>query len=174
MTTPIRNNERSILELITTYQCESRVNRVLSQFDDKTAPWFAEVAVIDNDTSVLTLQNSKKSIDELAPLAKRYGVILTRLFSTTKFNLSAIFKAVYTKELDKGYQHVVILHGVEEVNLCDRIHSTVRFEAALPQIEKWLQQRLLGFLNYKFTVPRINYLVSSFHSSHVEKGVHYV
>jgi glycosyltransferase involved in cell wall biosynthesis len=115
----IPSGKSSILVLITTYQCEAQVGRVLAQLDDQTAPWVVEVAVIDNRSSDATAQNAQKAIKELAPLAKKHGVTLTMLINTDNFNLGGSHKAGFAYALDKGYQHVVVLHGDDQGDLHD-------------------------------------------------------
>jgi hypothetical protein len=119
MTTNLKNNDRSIMVLITTYQCESQISRVLAQLDEQTAPWVAEVAVIDNRSLDATALNTQKAFDELAPLAQKHDVILTLLTNTENFNLGGSHKAGFTYALNKNYQHVVVLHGDDQGDLHD-------------------------------------------------------
>lgn len=121
MTNLIPNGKSSILVLITTYQCEAQVGRVLAQLDNRTAPWVLEVAVIDNRSSDATAQNAQKALEELAPLAKKHGVILTMLVNTENFNLGGSHKAGFAYALNKGYQHVVVLHGDDQGDLHDLV-----------------------------------------------------
>lgn len=119
MATHIPSNESNIIVLITTYNCEAQISRVLAQLDDQTAPWVAEVAVIDNRSHDATSRNAKNTITKLAHLANKHNVILTLLTNTENFNLGGSHKTGFTYALNKGYEHVVVLHGDDQGDLHD-------------------------------------------------------
>jgi hypothetical protein len=114
-----------IFVLITSYQCEAQIGRVLAQFDEKVAPWFGEIAVIDNRSSDDTVPSALSAFEKLRPLAQRHSITLTIIQNKDNVNLGGSHKSGFNYARSQGYQYVMVIHGDDQANLHDLLPELI-------------------------------------------------
>ena len=114
-----QESKSKVLVLVTTYNCESQVMRVLQQLDDETAPWISEMAVIDNRSSDFTHASVTKALKALEPIASTYDTTLTLLENRENYNLGGSHKAGFAYAAHGDFDHVIVLHGDDQGDLHD-------------------------------------------------------
>lgn len=102
-----------ILVFIPCYNCALQIPRVLRQFDEKTAAYFAEILLLDN--------GSKDSTLESAVAAASYveGTQLTIAKNRANYNLGGSHKAAFQYAAENDFSHVVVLHGDDQGSILD-------------------------------------------------------
>lgn len=91
---------------IPSYRCAPQLPRVLDEIDSDLLNRVEEIAVIDNgspDTTVQVALDYKKSA--------RLGEKLHVFRNTDNYNLGGTHKVAFGRAKERGYTHVVIIHG---------------------------------------------------------------
>lgn len=98
--------DNKILVAIPAYNCGKQITRTLDEIDDKLLDRVEEIIVIDN-----------QSTDNMPEMVKKYqkegrlGNKLHLFRNVNNYNLGGSHKVAFLHAKDRGYSHVIILHG---------------------------------------------------------------
>lgn len=104
---------RRILVVIPSYNCSDQIGRVISQFDDSIAPYFAKVIVVNNQSLDDT---QEKAIDAFKDNPQISGSVYTNL---DNLGYGGSLKVGFQIGLEEGYDFVLVLHGDDQGHIKD-------------------------------------------------------
>lgn len=107
----------SIMIFIPAFRCEKQITRVLAQFTPEIASRFAEIVVVENRSGDQTLMAAREA------LSRVQGVQVTLLQNDRNYNLGGSHKVAFNYCLEKGYDHLLVLHGDDQGNIQDILPS---------------------------------------------------
>lgn len=107
----------SIMVFIPAFRCEKQIARVLSQFTPEIASRFAEIVVVENRSDDQTLEVARQA------LSRVQGVQTTLLQNDQNYNLGGSHKVAFNYCLEKGYDHLLVLHGDDQGDIQDILPS---------------------------------------------------
>jgi glycosyltransferase involved in cell wall biosynthesis len=102
-----------VMIAIPAYNCAAQVPRVIRQLDEQTGPLFAEVVVIDNQSTDHTCEAA------LAAASVNIHVPVTVMRNTENYSLGGTHKVAFARCIERGYDGVVILHGDDQGRISD-------------------------------------------------------
>jgi glycosyltransferase involved in cell wall biosynthesis len=108
-----RATNHKLLVFIPCYNCEQQIGRVLEQFRDVPPEIFDEILVLDNRSSDGTVGVS------LAAIARLRGYRFTVARNRENYNLGGSHKAVFGYAEERGFSHVIVLHGDDQGRIAD-------------------------------------------------------
>ncbi|MDR0950807.1 MAG: glycosyltransferase family 2 protein [Candidatus Ancillula sp.] len=109
---------------ITCYNCENQVSRVLDAIDSDLENKVEEIMVIDN----ISTDNTEQVV--LDCIAKKRLSKLHLYQNVNNYSLGGSHKVAFLHAIEKGYTHVIILHGDDQakaeevVKLIDIVENT--------------------------------------------------
>lgn len=103
----------NILVIIPSYNCAAQVGRVIAQFDNSVAPYFAKVAVINNQS---TDQTQQSAIEAFKANPQVSGSVYTNMYN---FGYGGSLKVGFNIGLEEGYDFVLVLHGDDQGHIRD-------------------------------------------------------
>jgi glycosyltransferase involved in cell wall biosynthesis len=102
-----------ILVFIPCYNCAPQVGRVLAQVSGPVARYVDEVLVLDNGSG----DSTPEAAIAAAPAVSAPVVTVGR--NLANYNLGGSHKSAYAYAEERGFTHVVTLHGDDQGNLAD-------------------------------------------------------
>ena len=102
-----------ILVFIPCYNCEQQIGRVLAQFVEVGGSPFDELLIVDNGSRDGTV---RAAVDAIAGLS---GVRATVAVNAENYNLGGSHKAAFHYAAERGFTHVVVLHGDDQASIAD-------------------------------------------------------
>ena len=132
-----------ILVFIPCYNCERQIGRVLAQFADVGDSTFDELLIVDNGSRDGTLS---AAVDALPGLPDFRATVVRNV---ENYNLGGSHKAAFHYAAERGFTHVVVLHGDDQGSITDvlptlRDGTHRRFDACLGA--RFMRgSRLLGY-----------------------------
>ena len=111
-----------IMLFIPMYNCEAQIARVLDVIDSSVASWFAEIVVVDNQSTDESLAVAE------AALRKIPTVSVTLLRNEHNYSLGGSHKVAFNHALERGYDYVVVLHGDDQGDIRELIPRLERRE----------------------------------------------
>jgi len=123
-----------ILVFVPCYNCAGQVGRVLGQFQGPIAALIEEILILDNGSSDATIAAAIAD----APTAKVARVTIAR--NRENYNLGGSHKAAYRYATERGFTHVVTLHGDDQGDIAD----------LLPVIERGDHRRFDACMGARF------------------------
>lgn len=108
---------QKLLVFIPCYNCQSQINRVISQFKNFNNDYFSEILILDNNSTDQTLNHAiagLKKLKSIAPTLK-----LTAAQNNYNYNLGGSHKAAFKYAIDNNFSHVVVLHGDDQGEIKD-------------------------------------------------------
>jgi glycosyltransferase involved in cell wall biosynthesis len=102
-----------VMIAVPAYNCAAQIPRVIRQLDEVTGPLFAEVVVIDNQSTDDTRQAA------LSAARDNPHVPVTVMRNTENYSLGGTHKVAFAYCLERGYDGVVILHGDDQGRIGD-------------------------------------------------------
>lgn len=103
----------NIMIAVPAYNCAAQVPRVIHQLDETTGPLFAEMVIIDNQSSDGTLNAALTAANE------NTHIPVTVMRNTDNYSLGGTHKVAFARCLERGYDGVVILHGDDQGRIGD-------------------------------------------------------
>lgn len=102
-----------ILVFIPAYNCAPQIGRVLAQFDRVPAGRFAEILVLDNGSKDGTREAA------LAAAQQVWACPVTVGRNRGNYNLGGSHKSAFSYAAERGFTHVVVLHGDDQGDITD-------------------------------------------------------
>lgn len=104
-----------LLIFIPCYNCGTQVARVLHQFEKLDGGWFSEILVLDNGSKDNTIQSAIEASKSVS------NIDITIARNRENYNLGGSHKAAFRHASDRGFTHVVVLHGDDQGDIRDLI-----------------------------------------------------
>ena len=129
------NSDYKILIAIPAYNCGKQITRTLDEIDDKLLGRVEEIIVIDN-----------QSTDNMPIMVKEYqetgrlGDKLHLFRNVNNYNLGGSHKVAFLHAKNKGYSHVIILHGDNQAK-SDEANQLIDFMENNPEYQTVLESR---------------------------------
>jgi len=129
------NSDYKILIAIPAYNCGKQITRTLDEIDDKLLGRVEEIIVIDN-----------QSTDNMPIMVKEYqetgrlGDKLHLFRNVNNYNLGGSHKVAFLHAKNKGYSHVIILHGDNQAK-SDEANQLIDFMENNPEYQTVLGSR---------------------------------
>ena len=105
-----------ILVFIPTYRCEEQVLRVIDQFDDRVQSWVDTVLIVDNrspdDTLDAAINRGRQRLRQCRFVA---------WLNDCNYGLGGSHKVAFRYAIDRGFDHLVVLHGDDQADVRDLI-----------------------------------------------------
>lgn len=102
-----------VMIAVPAYNCADQVPRVIRQLDEMTGPLFAEVIVIDNQSTDDTCQAA------IAAARENTHIPVRVMQNVENYSLGGTHKVAFAYCLERGYDGVVILHGDDQGRISD-------------------------------------------------------
>lgn len=102
-----------ILVFIPCYNCGPQISRVLRQFDEKTAGYFSEILLLDNNSKDNTLNSAIDAARYVSNLRITIGK------NRANYNLGGSHKVAFQYAAENNFSHVAVLHGDDQGSILD-------------------------------------------------------
>jgi glycosyltransferase involved in cell wall biosynthesis len=102
-----------ILVVIPSYNCAAQIGRVIRQFDDATAPYFAKVIVVNNQSQDETQQSAIAAFKDNPKIS---GSVFT---NPDNLGYGGSLKVGFQIGLEERYDFVLVLHGDDQGHIKD-------------------------------------------------------
>ncbi|NJL07122.1 MAG: glycosyltransferase family 2 protein [Methylacidiphilales bacterium] len=106
-----------ILVFIPMYNCARQIGRVVAQLSGRIKPFIAEVLVLDNgsrDGGPDVARDALQRIDGLSWIVAR---------NRENYNLGGSHKVAFDYAIDRGFSHVIVLHGDDQADIDDVVEA---------------------------------------------------
>jgi glycosyltransferase involved in cell wall biosynthesis len=103
----------SILLFVPAYNCEKQIGRVIARLDEPASRHFAEVIVVDNQSSDGT---ERAALAEIRRLRRSHIKVLR---NCDNYGLGGSHKVAFAYALGAGHDHVAVLHGDDQGRIDD-------------------------------------------------------
>lgn len=102
-----------ILVFVPAYRCAGQIGRVIAQFHGPSSRYFSELLVLDN-------RSPDSTLDVAIEAARRLdGLPVTVGRNRENYGLGGSHKAAYQYAADRGFTHVITLHGDDQGDIAD-------------------------------------------------------
>jgi dolichol-phosphate mannosyltransferase len=104
-----------LLVFIPCYNCAPQIARVLRQFDSEKTVYFSEILLLDNGSKDGTVEAAVTAAEQIRGM----GVTIGR--NCANYNLGGSHKVAFKYAIERGFTHVVVLHGDDQGSIADLI-----------------------------------------------------